>query len=547
MPVDAPLQKFRPRCAQRLAEILKPDALDEETRRQILRNVCADAAVTTNDGGCSVVSEEVKLGGSSGTGGNFSTMLRDRVATANSELVTAMTKRLKMLEAQQQAYRLELKEKTEKLNRMQTECEAEKSRREEAETLVVELFSDKEELEKQIMEMKEFLADYGLQWVGNAEGESGGGSSRTPKERAKKSPATLAAETSPIPNREMKRFDLYAGDYTSEAPSPRPESSSLAAAESRSTNISPARGECSLPVSMEILQKNARILSDHVGFKEVATNGKRGAIKDRDVVQIVVYKDGICVNSGPFRPFGWPLCDAVLNDIADGYYPYEFKQRYPDGFPIEIVDQTSVCCTAVGTRPKNDKVQGTERMREGGYQPVSREEFLKRLPTTRITAGGRIVDVQGEIAKIIGCDKGGPSGSAEPDDASLMRHVTASEQKKRGNVSKSDGECGAPVATGTETPNNRCNNTRLQLIEGLVAVQLRFPCGKRLVLNLSPEDTIGDLRREVRLAMPSFTTEYKICLPFPAKTLGDDSKTLAELGLLGTCTLMIQPPRETKS
>ena len=36
---------------------------------------------------------------------------------------------------------------------------------------------------------------------------------------------------------------------------------------------------------------------------------------------VVVYLDGICVNQGPFRPYGWAFCDAFLNDLLDGFFP----------------------------------------------------------------------------------------------------------------------------------------------------------------------------------------------------------------------------------
>lgn len=69
-------------------------------------------------------------------------------------------------------------------------------------------------------------------------------------------------------------------------------------------------------------------------------DGKSGAICDREVVHVVIYANGIVVNQGAFRPYGWPLCDAFLHDLADGYYPYEFKDKYPDGFPVEVIDKT---------------------------------------------------------------------------------------------------------------------------------------------------------------------------------------------------------------
>ncbi|VEL19423.1 unnamed protein product [Protopolystoma xenopodis] len=61
-----------------------------------------------------------------------------------------------------------------------------------------------------------------------------------------------------------------------------------------------------------------------------------------ETVQITLYDDGICLASGPFRPFIDPLTLTFVQDILDGYYPSEFKQSYPDGVLIEFIDKRDV-------------------------------------------------------------------------------------------------------------------------------------------------------------------------------------------------------------
>ncbi|KEG10967.1 hypothetical protein DQ04_03101030 [Trypanosoma grayi] len=530
---DPPLQKFRPRMTPHLSSILKPDVLDDETRQRIVRNVMGTEP-HAHDGRNTPASPHQLSGARPGREGNHPASLRDRVSSGNADLLTVMTQRLKMLESQQHAYRMELKEKTELLSRADARYEAEKVKREEVESVVVELYNNVEELEEQVNEMQKFLADYGLQWVGDCKKKKKSGGAQQSQDSSPKAKVALSScSPPPPPGDTQKPFELYSGDYVDQSPvvsrSPTPSAGRPADV----TRHSPRGG---LPVqkkdahpashvSIEVLKRHAQILSDHVGYKGVVTDGKNGGIKEREVVRIAVYRDGICVNSGPFRPFGWPLCDAVLSDLADGYYPYEFKQRYPDGFPIEIIDQTSVCCMATKNPEQGSNVKGVQHtLQDGGYQPLQREEFLQRLPATRITSNGRIVPVREGIANMIG----GRGSSDGPVECDTVRHVTEVERQTKGEV------------TGSGTQDNNSGAAQ-QRVKGLVAVLLRFPSGGKVAMYLAPENTIADLRREIKTAMPSFTATYDIRLSFPAVNFTDNAKTLHELGLVKSCTLMIQP------
>lgn len=170
------------------------------------------------------------------------------------------------------------------------------------------------------------------------------------------------------------------------------------------------------PIDIALLQRNAQILSNYVGSKQVVTSedGHKGCIRDREIVRVVIYKNGICVNNGPFRPFGWPLCEAFIQDLAEGYYPYEFKEKYPDGYPLEVTDrheeecdpynpQTSGAAFSSAGGGVSGNVLSTVRVWEndGGYQPVSQDEFLQKLPVKAISATGRLIDVRETIASIL--------------------------------------------------------------------------------------------------------------------------------------------------
>ena len=56
----------------------------------------------------------------------------------------------------------------------------------------------------------------------------------------------------------------------------------------------------------------------------------------RKAVPIVFYSNGLVMNDGFFRPYHWPAGQAVVQDLVDGYFSYELKDKHPDGVPLEV-------------------------------------------------------------------------------------------------------------------------------------------------------------------------------------------------------------------
>ena len=45
----------------------------------------------------------------------------------------------------------------------------------------------------------------------------------------------------------------------------------------------------------------------------------------------------------PFYPYYSKQAQSMLSDILDGYFPYDLKEKYPEGVPlkpIDMVDET---------------------------------------------------------------------------------------------------------------------------------------------------------------------------------------------------------------
>ena len=44
-------------------------------------------------------------------------------------------------------------------------------------------------------------------------------------------------------------------------------------------------------------------------------------------MQLTLYSDGLLLRKGPFRPYGREATRLFIQDILDGYFPYELKDR----------------------------------------------------------------------------------------------------------------------------------------------------------------------------------------------------------------------------
>lgn len=594
-------QHPRPAVHNPRPNLLNPDVLDDETRALLLREVMHPVAhapsaspserrpsrlqpITTPSRSPSnavprgkvakvLQPQQLSAGSSASTEtGAYPSQLRARVGSVPGDLVSSMAARLAELEKKHKAYQQELAEVHGMYRVANDRLQKEAKLREDAEELVVVLYEEKKKLEQELVEVRQFLSDYGLQWRGGEAGEGGSPAlspSSAARKRDQKTPTPTSRSTASAP---PAKFDLYAGDFSAAVQSGNAE-------ESRSATPTPPprlfsdgplkddlprtkSGAAPPPPDVELLRKNAKILSDYVGWQGVVMEGKRALIKARDVVSVAVYKNGICVNKGVFRPYGWALCDAFLKDLVEGFYPYEFKDKYPDGFPIEVVDYSTELCGAgigggrkspqpssvgsgqtpsppppltggrrLGGAPLESQGAGAQpfkpvsaganvhSLQPAGYAPVSKDEFLGRIPAQKVAAGGQLVNVRGAVAALM-------AGAPESKNITV-RHISTAEAASK--AAKPETELPSPA-----TP-MRCGD--------LVAVQVRLPSGQRVMFSVPPASTIAVLRQELARAVPEFTKKhtYELCQAFPNTIVFINHRaTLDHFGIKTTCTLMVR-------
>ncbi|TGZ57857.1 hypothetical protein CRM22_009822 [Opisthorchis felineus] len=269
-----------------------------------------------------------------------------------------------------------------------------------------------EKLQRQVFEMEEFLHDYGLVWVGT----------QTTAD------LTNTSESGPM----GLRFGT-------------PEKNN---------------------VIFDKIVAQLHALNEWVGQDEleVCRDPKylnRAYLKERSVIPITLYADGICLYRGPFRPFQEQSTMQFIQDILDGYFPSELQQEFPGGVPFSLTDKRTEhfihkdqvvrsgsprrkdCGSSeLNATQKSSKrlsgdaselpqnrghIQSTETklLEEHGLyptfdlEPLTMNDLLKRLPEKSITKSGQIVNIRQDIQTKFG----GLSGDCAVQQVNLQPQV----------------------------------------------------------------------------------------------------------------------------
>lgn len=192
---------------------------------------------------------------------------------------------------------------------------------------------------QQIDEMTDFLADYGLTWVGG------------------------------------------------EAPTPK--------------SVFP-RG----PTDMQLFERKIQELND-MAESGVSFTKESGVTKvSEKAIKIRLKEDGFCLDDGELRPYSNPLSSDFFQDIMDGFFPLEFKDKYPEGVRLVVEDLR----TNNLFKGKARKLSESLRREERTSKPIDWSQELGDGPgrlKVKVSTGGELLvrttkeDVIGHIRELI--------------------------------------------------------------------------------------------------------------------------------------------------
>lgn len=240
---------------------------------------------------------------------------------------------------------------------------------EDVEQEVQMLRIERDEYKEQVQAMTKFLRDYGLTWVGD---EPPGADDR----------GAEGAE------------GAEGGDVSVAAQLSRPNS---ALAEEL--------------VDLQVMSSRVAELNGLVeGARVQRSGGPGGAIYARfvaeEILPLTFFQDGVKLGPCAFQFYHSRAAQQLIQDIMDGYFPYELKQDYPDGVMLKVIDRVSQTFGAWKENASHDR---------------DLAGIGDRLAVGKVLNGGDKVVRGGEICKVRDAARSGRARSCGPEkEVSLL-------------------------------------------------------------------------------------------------------------------------------
>ena len=402
--------------------------------------------------------------------------------------------------------------------------------------------AENKRLVKENSDIKAFLKDYGMQWVGDGKGAPRSSSraspnAQSPESAASRSPDSSASDGADL---DLKEGLWQPGVALGHGPldSKPADLNDTSGTEALGCPFDPAR------IASNVKQLNF-IAGE--GEKEIAV-GKDGMrrFKEKCLVSYIFYKNGIFGRGGPLRPYKLPESKVLVNDLMDGYFPWELKDEYPEGVPLRVEFRLAECWgknsigddnvprftpfagagQALGAAPGEGHVDGVSGGKREVWQPAAGrgagETLFRRLPANVVGANGEVIPVKDDIMKLV---KG---------DASKDRANTKVEIEQVQSVSEPEA-AGCAASQGGGGGGGEISTLRIKTPDGGTVLELRLPC----------DSTVGDLRAAVREHLMSkgnaHVAAFTIRTSFPAREYDKDAETLRDAGLFPNALLLMTP------
>ncbi|KAJ9581305.1 hypothetical protein L9F63_023520 [Diploptera punctata] len=78
------------------------------------------------------------------------------------------------------------------------------------------------------------------------------------------------------------------------------------------------------------------------GEPQIYFTNEGATFKTPDSIPLVLYADGLTLFSGPFRAYTTRSTQQFLQDILDGFFPSELQHDYPDGVCFQVIDKHEI-------------------------------------------------------------------------------------------------------------------------------------------------------------------------------------------------------------
>jgi hypothetical protein len=381
-------------------------------------------------------------------------------------------------------------------------------------------------------EIHQFLADYGLQWVGSSAKSSKRASSIT-------SAASSADPTPPASAR-------TAADSSSRRPSmPGAENSGARAnrfVAAKSPNspppgvvddagtLAPAKALSTILPDMERVRRavsELNALADGTPGEIIKKrDGSHGFVSPS--ITLSFWQEGLQLDGGALRRYGEPEAVAFLRDFLDGYFPYELKHAYPEGVLFMLVDNSS--------RPFGAP---THYEWGAGRTLCSRDDSRVRPVDASTPWPPALSSMDYGSAAITSRPAGAACAGAAMGERMWQNPAAAASPTTPGLV----GAAPIPVVgAGTTLDGGGAGVSAMGSNGETCRIQIKGPAGQlACVLELAESETLATVHAALQdrsIVKPA--AKYELRTAFPSRILTEPSRSLASLGLAPSATLCVR-------
>lgn len=147
--------------------------------------------------------------------------------------------------------------------------------------------------------------------------------------------------------------------------------------------------------------------NDHANF-ELDKSENVYKLKHRKEIKIGFFNNGIAIENFPFYEYQSKESLMILSDILDGYSPYIFKDKFPKGVLLQVLNKLNVAFDLNNNNAggfgcnstEGNGIQGLFDIKCAQKRKLSKDEFLSKLPNT-ILKDGKVYNIREDLSKII--------------------------------------------------------------------------------------------------------------------------------------------------
>ncbi|ESO92168.1 hypothetical protein LOTGIDRAFT_233217 [Lottia gigantea] len=293
--------------------------------------------------------------------------------------------------------------------------------------------------------------------------------------------------------------------------------------------------------------KDLNILAGE-GVAKVTKTTDGARLKIPEAIPLTLFRNGIMLYQGPFRPFSDPETQLCIQDLMDGYFPSELQHRYPDGIPFAVSDKRDI--------KFSDK--RNKKIFEGSGQILGGETKPSRLiPSKLAERSGRGRNIT-ESDSRVGLETSEiPGGLVRVDDLlnklpkSVIRDGKVIDIRNSiGQHIKGDGNNTVGVSV-VETPvslhmmkrleENGKRSERPVTPRNITTLRIKSECGNHTyIVKMKFTDTIGELKQYLQKHRPGIRKKFTVMSTYPTRSYTDDTATLEDCGLVPNAVLHLR-------